>query len=184
MATKKYKTIAGYLRSAEERYKIPWDVSDDQRAAAIKAAQRDIINAALSQCGVAPLDADKTPADGIAHRLASFTNNTWKIQIKALKDCELWLKKSFVMWTVTTTGSSSYQVGNVGVASPTTGSGITSSTIYRGYGIKEASGVFAISKDHEVVCTQPSEREALAWIDVRADEALRQRYGRAPGAAS
>jgi hypothetical protein len=92
MTTKKFKTVSGYLRSADMQlqYKLPKDDDDDARIAAIKTGQRNIINNLLPQLGLPKLDGDETPGDGVERLLA--LGGTDNRQVKALKDCQRWLK--------------------------------------------------------------------------------------------
>ena len=57
--------------------------------------------------------------------------------------------------------------------------GITRSTIYRGYEIKETNGKHVISKENAVVSEQPTEEAALRWVDTEKDaewRSKRQQY--------
>jgi len=90
--TKKFKTVSGYLNSEDERMrcKIPWDASDEARITAIKAGLRDIINRMLDQLALPKLDANETPLDGVNRLLAAGGTSQ---QLKALQDCQRWLKR-------------------------------------------------------------------------------------------
>jgi hypothetical protein len=97
---KKYKTVSGYLRSEDMRLqcKIPWDASDDARIAATKAGQRDILNGLLAQLALPKLDENETPRDGIERllRIVGFSASGTSQQVKALEDCQRWLKNYFI----------------------------------------------------------------------------------------
>jgi hypothetical protein len=98
---KKYKTVAGYLRSCGERLqydgKLPED--KDQRIAAIRAGQRDIINGLLPQIGLAQrIEATEKPIDGVARLLAQ--GGTAQ-QVAALEACRRWLKNYVIVLGVT-----------------------------------------------------------------------------------
>jgi hypothetical protein len=54
-------------------------------------------------------------------------------------------------------------------AIPPTTTGIS----YRHYVIKKIVGNFAIILGREIICTQPTEREARVWVDRRVEEASR-----------
>ena len=47
--------------------------------------------------------------------------------------------------------------------------------LYRGYSVEEVDDIYRISRDGELLTTQPSEQAAFDWIDPRADEAVRKR---------
>jgi hypothetical protein len=104
MATKKYKTVNGYLRSQDEQMlcKIAWDASDEARITAIKAGQRDIINGLLPQLGLPQLDANETSLDGIERllRVVGFYPDGTSQQVKALEDCQRWLKNYRIVTNV------------------------------------------------------------------------------------
>ena len=97
--TKKYKTVSGYLRNADNRlqYNLPED--RDQRIAAVRSGQRDIINNLLPQLGLSTtIDVNEKPSDGIARMLAAGGTEQ---QVKALKDCQRWLKNYVVVLSAT-----------------------------------------------------------------------------------
>jgi hypothetical protein len=97
---KKYKTVAGYLRSCGERLqygKLPED--KDQRIAAVQAGQRDIINSLLPQIGLAQhIEATEKPIDGITRLLAQGGTEQ---QVAALETCRRWLKNYVIVLGVT-----------------------------------------------------------------------------------
>ncbi|MDE5446476.1 hypothetical protein GWG65_34970 [Bradyrhizobium sp. CSA207] len=84
--------MSGYLRSEDERMrcKIPWDASDDARIEATKTGLRDIINHMLDQLELPILDDRVSPLDGIECLLVVGGTDR---QVKALKDCQRWLKR-------------------------------------------------------------------------------------------
>src|SRR6516164_7316596 len=100
MRHKKFKTVAGYLRSCGERlqyHELPED--KDQRIAAVQAGQRDIINNLLPQIGLAQrIEATEKPIDGIARLLAQ---GGTAHQIAALEACRRWLKNYLIVLSVT-----------------------------------------------------------------------------------
>jgi hypothetical protein len=97
---KKYKTVAGYLRSCGERLqygKLPKD--KDQRIAAIQAGQRDIINGLLPQIGLAQrIEVTEKPIDGVTRLL---TQGGTAQQVAALESCRRWLKNYVIVLCVT-----------------------------------------------------------------------------------
>ena len=97
---KKYKTVAGYLRSCGDRLqygKLPED--KDQRIAAVQAGQRDIINNLLPQIGLAHrIKPTEKPIDGVARLLA--IGGTAQ-QVSALEACRRWLKNYVIVLGVT-----------------------------------------------------------------------------------
>jgi hypothetical protein len=100
MRHKKFKTVAGYLRSCGERlqyHELPED--KDQRIAAVQAGQRDIINNLLPQIGLAQrIEATEKPIDGIARLLAQ---GGTAHQIAPLEACRRWLKNYLIVLSVT-----------------------------------------------------------------------------------
>jgi hypothetical protein len=96
MASKKFKTVAGYLRSENDRlhYGALRNVEGEARVAATKAGQRDIINRLLPQLGLAKLDNDEGPRDGIKRLIAIGGTDQ---QVKALKAIERWLKNYIII---------------------------------------------------------------------------------------
>ena len=97
---KKYKTVAGYLRSCGDRLqygKLPED--KDQRIAAVQAGQRDIINNLFPQIGLAHrIEPTEKPIDGVARLLA--IGGTAQ-QVSALEACRRWLKNYVIVLGVT-----------------------------------------------------------------------------------
>jgi hypothetical protein len=101
--TRKFKSVAGYLRSCGDRLdrKLPED--KDQRIAAVQAGQRDIINNLLPQIPLTQrIEATEKPMDGIERLLALGGTDQ---QVAALKACQRWLKNYFIVWSVTSSGS-------------------------------------------------------------------------------
>jgi hypothetical protein len=100
MRHKKFRTVAGYLRSCGDRLqhsKLPED--KDQRIAAVQAGQRDIINNLLPQLSLAQrIEATEKPIDGITRLLAQ--GGTAQ-QIAALEACRRWLKNYLIVLSVT-----------------------------------------------------------------------------------
>jgi hypothetical protein len=96
MTTKKFKTVAGYLRSENDRlhYKIPQGASPDERIAAAEKRQRVIINQLLPQLELPKLDDNETPSDGVKRLIAIGGSER---QLKALRDCERWLKNYIIV---------------------------------------------------------------------------------------
>jgi hypothetical protein len=92
---KKFKTVAGYLRSGGDRllYRtLPQD--KDQRIAVVQAGQRDIINSLLPQIGITHrIEASEKPSDGIKRLLAM--GGTAQ-QVAALEACGRWLKSFLI----------------------------------------------------------------------------------------
>jgi hypothetical protein len=108
MTTKRFKTIAGYLHSAEDelQYRIPRDADDDAIVAATRAGQRDIINRLLPQLALPKLDESEAPIDGIERLIAAGGTEQ---QVKALRACQRWLKNYLiVLRTSIVTPSKSY----------------------------------------------------------------------------
>jgi hypothetical protein len=72
MKHKKFKTVAGYLRSCGDRllYRtLPED--KNQRIALVQTGQRDIINSLLPQIGITHhIETSEKPSDGIKRLLA------------------------------------------------------------------------------------------------------------------
>jgi hypothetical protein len=99
MTTKKYKTVAGYLRSCGESLsyrKMPED--RDQHIAAVRAGQRDIINNLLPQIGITGrIEAAEKPSDGVERLLAM--GGTAQ-QVSALEACRRWLKNYVIILSV------------------------------------------------------------------------------------
>ena len=101
MRTKKFKTVSGYLRSADNRLQYDLPKDRDQRIAAVRSGQRDIINNLLPQLGLSTtIDVNEKPSDGIARMLAAGGTEQ---QVKALKDCQRWLKNYVVVMSATVT---------------------------------------------------------------------------------
>jgi hypothetical protein len=102
MRAKRYKTVSGYLRSADEQlqYKLPRDGDDDKLIAAVKAGQRSIINNLPPQLGLSSLDANEQPLEGIERMLA--IGGTVP-QVEALQDCQRWLKNYRVLLSTSIT---------------------------------------------------------------------------------
>jgi hypothetical protein len=96
MSTKKFKTVAGYLRSMEENMegRIPHGLSADERVARVKIGQRDIINQLLPQLALPKLEEDLTPLNGV--KLLIEVGGTEQ-QMKALKAIERWLKNTIIV---------------------------------------------------------------------------------------
>ena len=96
---KKFKSVAGYLRSCGERlrYKLPKD--KDQRIAAVQAGQRDIINNLLPQIALTQrIETTEKPSDGIKRLLAM--GGTAQ-QVAALEACYRWLKNYVIILSAT-----------------------------------------------------------------------------------
>jgi hypothetical protein len=64
----------------------------------VKAGQRDIINGLLPQLGLPQIDTNETPLDGIERLLMA---GGTEVQVKALKDCQRWLKNYSIVLNVT-----------------------------------------------------------------------------------
>ena len=93
-ASKKYKTVAGYLRSAGRRF-FAQEFPDDheQMMAAVSAGQRDILNGLLPQLGInGRIQDDESPHAIIASLLDLAPRmGANEQQIAALKECRNWL---------------------------------------------------------------------------------------------
>ena len=92
---KKFKTVAGYLRSKGDQ--LLWrDLPEDkeQLIAAVRAGQRDILNSLLPQIGVTDRIEDaELPREGI-ERLLKLGGN--ERQVATLETCRRWLKNFVV----------------------------------------------------------------------------------------
>ena len=100
MAHKKFKTVAGYLRSCGERLQYQEFPEDrDQHIAAVRAGQRNIINQLLPQIALAGcIEATEKPIDGVQRLLAM--GGTAQ-QVAALEACRRWLKNYAIVLSVT-----------------------------------------------------------------------------------
>jgi hypothetical protein len=93
--TKKFKTVAGYLRSNENEKLCGVDPDSD----AERTIERQIINHMLPQLGITDtIKLDEKPRDGVERLLQQTTEVR---QLKALKDCRKWLRRAKGHWTVT-----------------------------------------------------------------------------------
>jgi hypothetical protein len=129
MASKKFKTVAGYLRSADDELHCGAlrNIEGEARIAATKTGQRNIINGLLPQLGLPKLSNDEEPREGIKRLIAIGGTEQ---QVKALKAVERWLKNYIIVISSTVTGivtdgpaprrggTSSYRSGAVGVTTP------------------------------------------------------------------
>ena len=88
--TKKYKTVGGYLRSHEYSIeKKTGHLEGDEWRAAVKTAQRAILNHLLPQFSLSQIEDHIEPLKHID--LLLILGGTER-QMKALKDCQRWLK--------------------------------------------------------------------------------------------
>jgi hypothetical protein len=105
MKRKKFKTVAGYLRSKAERIRES-NLPKEQAAqrAAVYAGQRTAINNLLPQLGFSNLiGPTEAPHEGVERLLKLNLNEQ---QTAALKTCQRWLKNfSVAHWVVTTSAS-------------------------------------------------------------------------------
>jgi hypothetical protein len=99
---KKFKTVAGYLRSMEDQlsYKQAMAELGGQHVMSDEDGERQIINNLLLQFGLADrIGADEKPRDGV-RRLQQVARSD--VQIKALAACLKWLNRPhFVSATMT-----------------------------------------------------------------------------------
>ncbi len=143
--TKKFKTVAGYLRCKGDqlRYKVCGleNQDRDQRWAKVYAGQRDILNNLLPQLGLACIEATEKPDDGI-RRLAQMGGT--EQQVAALAACQRWLKDFFlpISSSMRVTSGSSF-VG----ATATTRSVIFGGERFTG---EEADAIEAICRERKV----------------------------------
>ena len=104
MKRKKFKTAAGYLRSAGDQ--LLWrDLPEDkeQLIAAVRAGQRDILNNLLPQIGIADrIGGAELPRDGI-ERLLKLGGN--EQQVATLETCRRWLKNFMIPISSAMTGN-------------------------------------------------------------------------------
>jgi hypothetical protein len=92
---KKFKTVAGYLRSNGDRlFWRPLPDDKEQLIAAVRIGQRDILNNLLPQIGIADRIGDaELPREGI-ERLLKLGGN--EQQVAALEACRRWLKNFII----------------------------------------------------------------------------------------
>jgi hypothetical protein len=99
---KKFKTVAGYLRSNGERLlcsELPKD--KEQCIALVRAGQRDTLNNLLPQIGIADRISDaELPREGV-ERLLKLGGN--EQQVAALEACGRWLKNFLIPLSSTMT---------------------------------------------------------------------------------
>jgi hypothetical protein len=102
MKHKKFKTVAGYLRSESDRLlcrSLPEE--KEQLLAAVRTGQRDILNNLLPQIGIADRIGDaELPREGLK-RL--FELDRSEQQVAALEACQRWLKNFIIPLSSTTT---------------------------------------------------------------------------------
>ena len=93
--TKKFKSVAGYLRSmGDDLQHQPSGLSDDERIVLIRQGQRRIVDQLLPHLDLPKLDDSETLNNGIKRLLA--LGGTER-QAKALKDVERWLKNYLIV---------------------------------------------------------------------------------------
>jgi hypothetical protein len=113
---KRFKTVAGALRSAGERLYHRVGKNTDQADAALLSGQRKILNNLLPQLGLPTIADNETPIDGIQRLLVIEEMFSDPRKLKALRDCQRWLNNFGRVWHVT--GGASYQSGNSRPADP------------------------------------------------------------------
>ena len=93
--TKKFKSVAGYLRSMGDRLRCSGLPKDQEaRWAAVQAGQRAAINNLLPQLGITELiSPTEPPHEGIERLLKS---GGTEAQATALETCRRWLKNFWV----------------------------------------------------------------------------------------
>jgi hypothetical protein len=103
MGHKKFKTVAGYLRSGGDlllcRPSLP--VDKEQCIAEVRAGQRDILNNLFPQIGIGDRIGDaELPCEGV-ERLLKLGGN--EQQVAALETCRRWLKNFIIPLSSTVT---------------------------------------------------------------------------------
>ena len=102
MAQKKFKTVAGYLRSMSDQ--LLWrDLPEDkeQRIAAVRAEQRNILNNLFPQIGIPDRIGDAERPREVIERLLKLGGN--EQQVAALETCRRWLKNFMIPLSSTMT---------------------------------------------------------------------------------
>jgi hypothetical protein len=102
MARKKFKTVAGYLRSGGDQLLSRHLPEDKERCiAVVRAGQRDILNNLFPQIGIADRISDaELPREGIERLLRLGGNEQ---QVAALETCRRWLKNFIIPLSSTVT---------------------------------------------------------------------------------
>jgi hypothetical protein len=104
MRHKKFKTVAGYLRSMGDNLSYRQEMAKLRNGVTMsdEEGERQIINNLLPQIGISgSIEPAEKPPDGI-HRLRQTVQE--ERHIKALNDCLKWLGRDRGHWTVTTSG--------------------------------------------------------------------------------
>lgn len=107
--TRKYKTIAGYLRSCEQRIlsKLPTADGPERVVAVVRARQREAINQLLPQIGIDDrIGDDEAPSDAIGRMIEQpqpRADGLAPVRADALAACQRWLKNFFIPLSSTVT---------------------------------------------------------------------------------
>jgi hypothetical protein len=114
MKPKKYKSVAGYLRSMGERIRCSGLPKEEEaRRNAVQAGQRTAINNLLPQLGITELIGNTEPPHEGVERLLKLGGN--EAQASALETCSRWLKNFWVpvSSSVSTSTPADFQSGMV-----------------------------------------------------------------------